>query len=210
VSGATTRQRAEHLGPERRRPLVLDAAQRIFVERGYAGASMDAIAGAAGVTKPVVYECYPSKSELFKALLQREEERLLTAVGQALPQELGAAADVEALLRDAFTALLRAAGEAPDSWRIVFDSERGSEPAVARTFIRGREAIVERIATLVDQALAGTGASDRARKAPLYAELIASLGQGGVRALLEPGSDWTPEELGALLATLAAAALAAG
>jgi AcrR family transcriptional regulator len=209
VSDTQTKRRAEHLGPERRRPLVLDAAQRLFVERGYAGSSMDAIAAAAGVTKPVVYECYPSKEDLFKALLQREEERLLTAVGRALPAELGTT-DVETLLREAFTALLRAAADAPDSWRIVFDSERGSEPAVVRRFIRGREAIVARIAELVDAFLADTGISDRARKAPLYSELIASLGQGGVRALLEPGSDWTPEELGSLLATLAAAALAAG
>ncbi len=207
MSSAPARRRAEHLGPERRRPLVLDAAQRIFVERGYAGSSMDAIAAAAGVTKPVVYECYSSKEELFTALLEREEERLLATVGAALPDELGAA-DVETLLREAFTALLRAAAEAPDSWRIVFDSERGSEPAVARTFLRGRELIVARISTLVDQALAGVGARDRTRRAPLYAELIASLGQGGVRALLEPGSDWTPEELGAELASLAAAALA--
>ncbi len=206
MSTAPARQRAEHLGPERRRPLVLDAAQKIFVERGYAGASMDAIAAAAGVTKPVVYECYPSKGALFQALLEREEERLLTAVGEALPSELGAR-DAETLLREAFTALLRAAAEAPDSWRIVFDSERGSEPAVARTFLRGREAIVARIAELVGQVLAEAGAEDRARRAPLYAELIASLGQGGVRALLEPASDWTPEELGTLLAALAARAL---
>src|SRR5262249_51657456 len=74
------RRRAAHLGPERRRPLVLDAALGLFVERGYRGTAMEAIAEAAGVTKPVVYECYPSKAELFRALLEREEGRLLEAV----------------------------------------------------------------------------------------------------------------------------------
>src|SRR5436309_1537304 len=78
------RARAAHLGPERRRPLVLDAAFEVFLERGYEGTSMDAIAEAAGVTKPVVYACYASKDELFRALFRREEERILTEIGSAI------------------------------------------------------------------------------------------------------------------------------
>ena len=204
--GSGGRRRAEHLGPERRRPLVLDAALKLFVERGYAGASMDAIAEAAGVTKPVVYECYPSKEELFRALLEREEQRLLEAVSAALPAEVRVEG-VEELLVKAFTALLTAAAAAPDSWRVVFGSDQGSEPAIARRFRRGREAIVAQMERLVEPVLAEAGVEGPARKAPLYAELLASIGEGGVRTLLEPGSDWTPEELGTLLANLAARAL---
>ena len=77
------RKRAAHLGPERRRPQVLDAALKLFLERGYEGTSMDAIARAAGVTKPVVYACFPGKDELFRALLRREEERILTEIQTA-------------------------------------------------------------------------------------------------------------------------------
>src|SRR6266436_2861630 len=79
------RPRAAHLGPERRRPLVLDAAFDLFVKRGYEGTSMEAIAAAAGVTKPVVYNCFSSKEELFEALLRREEERVLAAIQASLP-----------------------------------------------------------------------------------------------------------------------------
>src|SRR5918994_4522452 len=61
------RKRAAHLGPERRRPEVLDAALELFLEHGYDGTSMQAIAGRAGVTKPVVYACFPGKDELFRA-----------------------------------------------------------------------------------------------------------------------------------------------
>src|SRR5438046_5724801 len=74
------RGRAAHLGPERRRPLVLDAAFELFLEHGYDGTSMDAVAHAAGVTKPVVYDCFASKEELFTALLQREERRVLEQI----------------------------------------------------------------------------------------------------------------------------------
>ena len=55
-TGTAGRKRAAHLGPERRRPEVLDAALKLFLERGYEGTSMEAIARAAGVTKPVVYD----------------------------------------------------------------------------------------------------------------------------------------------------------
>jgi AcrR family transcriptional regulator len=61
ASASEGRQRAAHLGPEVRRPLVLDAARRLFVENGYRGTSMEGIAAAADVTKPVVYRCYPNK-----------------------------------------------------------------------------------------------------------------------------------------------------
>ena len=49
------RVRAAHLGPERRRPQVLDAALKIAVERGSHAVSMEAVAQSMGVTKPVVY-----------------------------------------------------------------------------------------------------------------------------------------------------------
>jgi AcrR family transcriptional regulator len=205
--GDVQRRRAAHLGPERRRPLVLDAALGLFVERGYRGTAMEAIAEAAGVTKPVVYECYPSKAELFRALLEREERRLLEAVAAALPRD-ASAADVEPLAVGAFTALLRAAAAAPDSWRVVFASEHGAEPEIRRRFRRGREAVIAQLAALLAELLEARGRVDR-RLAAALAELLASLGEGGVRLLLADGSDWTAEELGLLLGRLSGGALAA-
>lgn len=56
--------------------LLLQAARRVFLERGFAGATLDAIARAAGFSKGVVYSQFDSKSDLFLALLeQRQEER---------------------------------------------------------------------------------------------------------------------------------------
>ncbi len=185
---------------------MLDAALRMFVEHGYGGTSMDAIAAAAGVTKPVVYECYPSKEELFGALLEREEQRLLGAVRDALPQSVRVDG-IHELLESAFTALFTAAAGAPDSWRVVFGSEHGAEPAVARRVRRGRAAVVSQVQLLVEPVLAESKVEDIARRAPLYAELLASMGEGGVRMLLAPESDWTADELGPLMADLASRAL---
>src|SRR3954471_23782194 len=121
------RPRAAHLGPERRRPLVLDAALKEFVVHGYRGTSMEAIADAAGVSKPVVYECYPSKERLFRARPEREEQGLGEAVAAALPRS-PSFEDVEAVLAEGLTALLSAAAATPLSWRGVFDArDRGGE-----------------------------------------------------------------------------------
>src|SRR5688572_15769955 len=71
---ATRLSRAQQV--ERNRGLVLDAARRVFLARGYAGATVEAIAEEAGFSKGVVYSQFDGKSDLFLALLeQRITER---------------------------------------------------------------------------------------------------------------------------------------
>jgi AcrR family transcriptional regulator len=71
---AVRMSRAEQV--ERNRGLVLEAARRIFLARGYAGATVDAIAEEAGFSKGVVYSQFIGKPDLFLALLeQRIAER---------------------------------------------------------------------------------------------------------------------------------------
>src|SRR5919197_6774 len=197
------RPRAAHLGPERRRPLVLDAALREFVKHGYGGTSMEAIAEAARVSKPVVYECYPSKEKLFRALLEREERKLGEAVAAALPTspDFG---DVEAVLAEGLTALLSAAATTPLSWRVVFDAEHGGDRAVLKRVLRARALITEQLTQLVALFLAQAGTEDPDRKAPVLAELLAATGRTSVRVMLDSPDEWTPEELGALVARVVA------
>src|SRR5882757_3504391 len=135
------RKRAAHLGPERRRPQVLDAALELFLERGYEGTSMDAVARAAGVTKPVVYACFPGKDELFRALLRREEERILAEIQAAFAgSDLS---DPEGTLIEGFTGFLRAVAASPEVYRLIFLGEGGGNIAVARRIQRGRQAQVD-------------------------------------------------------------------
>lgn len=197
------RVRAAHLGPERRRPLVLDAALGLFVERGYEGTSMEAIADAAGVTKPVVYACFPGKAELFEALLRREEERVLGEIGAALPAA-GDLGDPEAVLVGAFTAFLRAVAESPDAYRVIFLAEGGINAAVARRVRRGREMQVDAVASLARGWLEPREAElDLERAARLVGHSVVALAESGARALLSEPESWTPETLGRTLGGLA-------
>jgi AcrR family transcriptional regulator len=60
-----------------RRAQILSAAAGCFAAAGYEGTAMDDIALAAGVTKPVVYDHFPSKEALYLALLTGLSDRLL-------------------------------------------------------------------------------------------------------------------------------------
>jgi AcrR family transcriptional regulator len=198
-----TRARAAHLGPERRRPLVLDAAFSLFLERGYAGTSMEAIAEAAGVTKPVVYACYPGKDELFKALLEREEARVLREIQEALPAA-GELDDPERTLTEAFTAFLRAVAASPKAYRVVFLGEGGVDRAVARRVQRGRELQIDAIAALARTWLEDRGDPDPEAASRLAGHLIVGLAEAGARALLSDPERWAPDALGRTLGRFAA------
>jgi AcrR family transcriptional regulator len=193
-------RRAAHLGPERRRPMVLDAAFELFLDRGYEGTSMDAVAQAIGVTKPVVYACFSSKDDLFKALLRREEERVLAEIAAALPA--AAEGDLESTLTEGLIAFLRAVEASPRAYRVIFLGE-GANSAVARRIQAGRERQVEAVAMLARPLLEGDDPEELDRRARLLGQLTVGLAESGARVLLSEDG-WTPETLGAQLGRIAA------
>src|SRR3954449_1020813 len=67
-----------------RRELILEAATAVFGERGYVGATTDAVAKAAGVSQPYVVRMFGTKEALFLAVLDRALDRLLDSFGRAL------------------------------------------------------------------------------------------------------------------------------
>jgi AcrR family transcriptional regulator len=201
-SAPAPRRRAAHLGPERRRPLVLDAAFGLFLERGYEGTSMDAVAAAAGVTKPVVYACYASKEELFEALLQREESRVLDTVQGSLPADVDVD-DPEPLLVEGLTAFLRAVAASPDAYRIIFLGE-GATTAIAHRIQRQRAAQVDAVAALSRTWLRRRDESiDIDAAARLFATVVVGLAEAGARAMLSDPDTWSPERLGRMLGRMA-------
>ncbi len=83
-SSAAVVPRGTRLPRSARRAQLLDAAREIFVSQGYHAAAMDDIAERAGVSKPVLYQHFPGKFELYLALLDEGAERMVDAVREAL------------------------------------------------------------------------------------------------------------------------------
>ena len=109
-----------------RRKQLLGAAREIFVAQGYHAAAMDEIAERAGVSKPVLYQHFPGKLELYLALLDESVAELVGAVSVALESTTDNRERVPATFR-AFFDYVSGAGEA---FRLVFESDLSNEPAV--------------------------------------------------------------------------------
>src|SRR5690242_15550612 len=80
----TDNARGQRLPRSARRAQLLEAAQAAFVESGYHAAAMDDIADRAGVSKPVLYQHFPGKLELYLALLDKHSEVLEILVRESL------------------------------------------------------------------------------------------------------------------------------
>lgn len=193
------RARASHLGPERRRPLILDVAFELFLEKGYKGTSMDAIAAAAGVTKPVVYACFAGKAELFGALLDREEQRMFAQFGAALAT--GAAPeDLEAMLIAGFTAMLQAVSDTPETYRVALLGGGAADSLIDARVRHGRDLLVAQLTEMARAWLEGrVSARQLDRMAQFAAQTLAGVGDAGLRMMLASPDRWTPEALGRIL-----------
>jgi TetR/AcrR family transcriptional regulator len=75
---------------DERRALILAAAAAVFGERGYVGATTDAVAKAAGVSQPYVVRMFGTKAALFQAVLQRSLDRLVDQFREEIAQHDGA------------------------------------------------------------------------------------------------------------------------
>jgi len=93
-------QRGVRLSRDARRAQLLGAARDVFAAQGYHAAAMDDIADRAGVSKPVLYQHFPSKLELYRALLTTYADELLDRLRSALEET----ANNEQRLRGAVTA----------------------------------------------------------------------------------------------------------
>ncbi|MFZ1468725.1 MAG: TetR/AcrR family transcriptional regulator [Paracoccaceae bacterium] len=76
---ALPRRQQNRLDRERR---ILDAALKVFAQSGYSGASMDAVASEAGLSKPTLYQYFTSKEALFQAMMLGKRDRMRTAFDQ--------------------------------------------------------------------------------------------------------------------------------
>ncbi|MBO8186985.1 MULTISPECIES: TetR/AcrR family transcriptional regulator [Streptomyces] len=126
IEQTEARPRGTRLPRRARRNQLLGAAQEVFVAQGYHAAAMDDIADRAGVSKPVLYQHFPGKLELYLALLDQHCEALLQAVRTALESTTDNKQRVAATM-DAYFAFVENEGGA---FRLVFESDLTNEPAV--------------------------------------------------------------------------------
>jgi len=155
-----------------RRRQLLAAAQEVFVANGYHAAAMDDIAERAGVSKPVLYQHFPGKLDLYLALIDEQTEALSSAIKEALARTDDNQERVHGVLSAYFDFVDGTARSAPGAFRLIFETDLSNEPAVRDRVERSTSEIMRAVADTV----AGDTGLDRAR-----AELLAMTLSGGAQ-----------------------------
>jgi AcrR family transcriptional regulator len=120
------RKPKRRLSAEARRERIAGAAMKVFAEKGYTGTSFGEIAQAAGITRPVVYDHFPSKKELYLWLLERERDRAIKYVTAHLKTDGSAEARIQRMI----AAFFGYAQEHPFAWRMLFQESTGDAEIV--------------------------------------------------------------------------------
>ena len=131
---------------------MLDAAVQMFSVNGYHETSMDGIAAAAEISKPMLYLYYGSKEELFSACLSRELSRFVEAVRA----DIDLKQSPHELLRRTILSVLHYIDANRASW-IVLYSQATSSQVFAHTIREGREKIIDLVARLLENGTRNTG-----------------------------------------------------
>jgi AcrR family transcriptional regulator len=215
--GARAERRPRRLtGNERRRQLFA-VALRLFAERGYESTTMDEIAEAAGVTKPLLYQHFSSKRALYLELVDSVAEELLAEIGGATAAAPGPREQVE----DGFAAYFRMLVAHETAFRLLYGRSSPTDPELGGALRRVEDAIAEAIDPLI---AAGLGPDHRR----FLAYAVVGMAEGASRHWIESrngaiapatdgsggaaGSRWLDEEaqrLASRLANLAWAGLRA-
>ncbi|KIQ19751.1 TetR/AcrR family transcriptional regulator [Rhodococcus sp. MEB064] len=138
-------RRSARLPRDARRAQLLAAASEIFVARGYHSAGMDEIAECAGVSKPVLYQHFPGKLDLYVAVLQNYVDSLISGLRQALRSTT----DNHKRVRAAVLAFYDFVDNDSQGFRLVFESDLMGDPQVQSRVDQATEACVDAVFDLV-------------------------------------------------------------
>jgi AcrR family transcriptional regulator len=180
---------------ERRRQL-LDVALEVFSRRGFHPTSMNDIAEAAGVTKPVLYQHFASKRDLYLELLDDVGGRLLEAVAKATASAAGPRQQVV----NGLTAYFRFIASEPNAFTVLFGGGGRRDVEFSEAVARVEQTIADAVASLID-------ADIDAEHRRVLALGIVGMAETTGRHWIAGGAAGDPETLARRLADLAWAGL---
>jgi AcrR family transcriptional regulator len=179
-----------------RREQLLDVALEVIARSGYNDTSMNDVAEAAGVTKPVLYQHFESKRELFQALLDAVGARMLGAITNATAESEDGRRRTEL----GFRAYFRWVAEDHDAFMLLYGSASRRDQDFSRALRRVTNGMVQAIAPLI-----AADVDDEHRLTLAHA--LVGLAEGASRRLVERGEDFDPDEVARQVSDLAWAGL---
>jgi AcrR family transcriptional regulator len=193
VSDGRASSRGQRLPRRERRAQLLDAAREVFVAQGYHAAAMDDIAEAAGVSKPVLYQHFPGKLDLYLALLDQSSEALLASLDSALASISDNKLRVSATVEAYFDFVDDPGG----AFRLIFESDLTNEPGVRTRVDRANDACAASLSKVIAE---DTGLTDA--EATLLAAGLLGMAQTAARHWLRETGRIPKSEAARLVASL--------
>jgi AcrR family transcriptional regulator len=178
-------ERSGRMSADQRRSQLLDVTKEIALARGFHAVSIEAVARAAGITRPVVYGHFDDLPGLLAALVDRETQRSLAQLETVLDYDLAAGDAADQLLRSLRAYLEAVAGD-PATWRLVLMPQEGAPEILHERIARGRAEVVGRLAAAVRPGFGRGGASPDPE---LTARMLSAFADELARLLLtDPGA----------------------
>jgi len=187
------RPHATRLPAARRRQQLLDVALQVFGERGFHPTSMNDVAEAAGVTKPVLYQHFRSKRDLYREVLSDVGAHLLDEITKATT----AAASPHQQVELGFLAYFRFVASNEAAFRVLFGGGTRRDEEFAAQVALVEAAVADAIATLID--VEGLEVPQRR----LLANGLVGLAEGTSRTWMDGGAVEPAEDLARLVADFA-------
>jgi AcrR family transcriptional regulator len=150
---------APRMAPEERRGQLLDAALSVIVEQGYSRVSVEAVARAAGVTRPVIYDHFANLASLLHALIEREERYSVDLLERLIPKQPNRDGPLDALA-DSVGRFLDAVAGKPATWTLILLPLEGTPDIVRQHVASNRLQILRRIEDIVRWGIDRTGLPD--------------------------------------------------
>lgn len=188
-----SRSRAPHLGPERRRPQLLDAARAVAIRDGIGSVTIGAVAHESGIARSVLYRCFADRIEMVEELLDRELKVIVESLLNAL-RASGGIDDPEQSFAAGFRALMAAVDDRPDSFRFLVSAE--PDPAMSARFTQARAQVTQAATIWIrPAAVRWWHTSDLEHKLPLLIDLFTTLCESAIRTRLADSTEWTSDQV---------------
>jgi AcrR family transcriptional regulator len=167
--------------PERRRQL-LEVARKVFGRRGYHTVTMDSVAREAGVTKPILYDHFPSKRELYLALLESDLATLQKRLVEGLENSRGNRERIQASFQTYFDFV----DEHAEGFRLLMQEAVGGDRHFQELVFKFRDEVLERVTEVLVRESKGRLDRDEAQDVALgligMAEMVAQRNPGSSKS----------------------------
>ena len=175
--GKRTTAPSKRLRADVRRQQLLEVSLRLFAARGFKATTMDDIAEAAGVTKPLLYQHFASKRALYLELLDGVAQSMLEAIGKAVAAAHGPRQQVEG----GFAAYFRLVATHADAFILLFGSDVPDDPELSGAVRHVEDVLAEAVDVLID-----AGLDEDHRRLLAYA--VVGMAEGASRHLVATAS----------------------